>query len=247
MTFDLVLLSLVLVFAVWGAMTGAAQQIANVVSLILGWVGARPLGTLVGPGVARKLEVPTSVAIVGTTVLAFLLIVLVARWVITWGIQRMLDGENPESRSVDSWLGFLLGGAKVALVAWLVLCALTFVEDNVSFAGKRLGISPRDSVAFDVASRFNLFELTQFSGAKDLARVASAATDPKKAPKLRQDPAYQRLAKDPRYRKLLADKRFRAALEKQDYRALVKDDAVLQLLHDPKFAEALEVAASSAP
>lgn len=247
MSLDLVLLSLVLVFALWGAITGASQQVANVVSLILAWLGARPLGALAGPLIAPQLKVPISIAMIAATIVAFIAIVVLARLLLTKLLQRIFDGDDPESRTVDRTLGFVLGGTKVALIAWVMICALAFVEGNVTFAGKKIGISPKDSKAFAFAAQYNLFELTQFAGAKDLARVASAATDPKQAPKLKDDPAFQKLAKDPRFQKLISEKKLREAFENGDYRALLKDNAVLQLLQDPKFAEQLDAVAAEVP
>jgi hypothetical protein len=102
-------------------------------------------------------------------------------------------------------------------------------------------------VAF--ARRHNLFESRQAPSAhrlRDLARVAGAAADPKKARRLAGDPAWQRLQHDARFQKVMKDPRLRKALEAGDERALRESDAVADLLDDPLVLSQLESLARSA-
>lgn len=243
MSLDLALLGVILVVALLGAVSGAARQISNLVGMVLAYLGARPIGTWSGPWLERAFQLPGSVGIVTGTLAAFVVIWLVCRMVFTRVLQRLFAGEDPESRSVDRTLGFVLAGVKITLVLWIFICALAFVEQNVSVAGKRFGVSPRDSRAFALARRFNIFELTQFAPVKDLATVVTAAADPSRAKGLRRDPAFQRLQKDPRFHRALTDKSLHDAFERGDYRALLRSNLILQLIQDPAMAGQLRTLA----
>jgi len=244
MTIDLALLSLVLVFALIGAATGAARQVANLAAAVIAWLSARPLGSMLGPHLAPSLNASKGIGIVAATVLAFILVAVLVRWILTAVLRRILAGRDPESRGLDRTLGFLFAGTKVAAVAWVMLCALTFVEDNVAIAGRKLGVSPKDSVAFKAARTWNLFELTEFSPVRDLVRVAQASVDPKRAAALKDDPAFQALRKDPRFRKALEDKGLRPALAKGDYATLVRSSAVMELVGDEQVKQRLRTIAA---
>ncbi len=240
MTIDFALLSIIAIFALIGAATGAARQVANLTAAVIAWFTARPLGVWAGPKLAPSLHTGEGIGIVAATVIAFIVVAVLARWVLTRLLQRILAGRNPESRSLDRTLGFVFAGAKVALVAWVMLCALTFVEENVSVAGRRLGISPKDSKAFALARSWNLFEFTQFAPVRDLQRIVKASRNPKQLEALKEDPAFKSLAKDPRFRRAIEDKRLRTAFAEGDYPTLVNSSAVMQLVRDPKMAETLE-------
>ncbi len=244
MTIDLVVLGLVLFFGIIGAVTGAAKQIANLVGMGVGYFVSRRLGPLLGPKLAAAMGgLPLLVGVIGATTLLFLVVWLAVRYALGYLLQRLLGGRNSEHRGVDRFLGFILGGAKVALLAYVVMSGLTFFEQHVVVAGRRLGVSPKDSVAFGLARRYNLFELTQFAPVKDLVRVAQATSDPERAEALQKDPAFQALRKDPRVQRALKDGELRRAMERGDYQALLRNNLVLQLIQDPQVAARLGAAA----
>lgn len=245
MTIDLVIVSVIGIFALIGAASGAAKQVANLAGLALAYVAARPAGNLLGPMLAPEFKVPVAVGIVAATILVFIVVLIASRVFLTMLLQRILAGRDPDSRTLDRALGFMLGGVKVALIAWILICALTFVEENVTFAGRKLGVSPKSSHAFALAREYNIFELTQFAPVKDLVRVAHAASDPKSAEKLKDDPAYQKLRKDPRFKEALNQARLRSALQSGDYQALLKSNVVMQLIQDPEAAAHLRTAAQT--
>jgi membrane protein required for colicin V production len=243
---DLVLLGLVLFFAVVGAFAGAAKQIAQLVALAAAYVCSRPLGTFLGPKAAEALHSPLIVGTVAATLGVFILVLVIVRYALTQLIRRLLAGRDPHDRSVDRGLGFFLGGLKVALIIYVIVCALTFIEENVTIAGKKVGLSPKDSVIFSLARRYNVFEMTQFSAVQDLVRVAKASNDPKSAEKLKSDPAYLALKKDPRFGKALDEQAMQRAIETGDYKALLRSNIILQLIQDPMAAARLEAAADAA-
>jgi membrane protein required for colicin V production len=244
MTIDLIILGLVLLFAVVGALTGGAKQIANMVALAVAWFASRKLGPFVGPRLADALGgVPLLFGVVLGSLLIFIGVLVAVRYALTALLERLFGARNPENRGVDGAIGFVLGGLKVAVISYVVLSALVFAEQNVVVAGKRLGVSPKDSLSFGLARRYNLFEMTQFAAVKDLVAVTQVATNPEKARRMTNDPAFKSLKQDPRFQRALSDKRLREAMERGDTQAVLRSNLVLQLLQDPEFVSRLGAAA----
>jgi membrane protein required for colicin V production len=245
-TVDLIVLGALLLFGVLGGLAGAAKQIAQVLGMVAAYASARPLGTLFGPQLARELGTPELLGVIATTLLVFIAVLVIVRILLTALLQRILSGKDPADRGLDRGLGFALGAAKVGFICYLVLSGLAFVEEHVSLAGKKLGITPKGSMAFALARRYNFFELTQFGGVRDLAALSRASADPERLKQLQASAQFQALQKDPRMKKVLQDPHLRKAAETGDYPALLKSDAVLQLLQDPTIAQRLaELAAQS--
>jgi membrane protein required for colicin V production len=230
---DLALLALVLAFALWGAFQGAARQIAQSIAAVGAWFAARPAGDFLGPIAAEKLDVSLLIGNVLSTFVSFLVVFVVVRLILTLILRRVLSGKEPGNRGLDRTLGFFIGGAKVAALAWVMICALSFVEDNVTLQGKKFGFVPKDSLAFTLARKYNLFEMSQFSGVSDAVRVAGLRTDPKTGAKLKANTDFQALLKDPRFAAMLDSAAMKKALGSGDTRALLQNDQVLELLQDP--------------
>jgi membrane protein required for colicin V production len=131
----------------------------------------------------------------------------------------------------------------VVLIAYVMISALVFVDKYVVVAGRSLGVSPKDSVSFDLARRYNLFEMTQFAAVRDLVVLAQVTNDPERARRLADDPAYKALRKDTRFQKAMANKNLRAALERGDTQEVLRNNLVLQLVQDPQFVARLGAAA----
>jgi len=231
-TFDLVLLGLVLLFALWGAFQGISKQLANLVAVPVAWLAAGPLGELGGPALAKQLSTSLVVGRVAAGFLVFVVVFIVVRLVVAALIRRLLSDGKSDDRGTDRALGALLGGLKVALVAYVVICALSFIESNVQVMGKRLSLSPKDSLSFTFARSYNLFELTHFSQVDTLVRAAKLAQDPA-ASKLKDSPDLQALLKDQRFKGLIDEPALKKALDTGDTRALLENDAVMRLLSDP--------------
>ncbi|OJH39958.1 CvpA family protein [Cystobacter ferrugineus] len=244
MTIDLILLGLVLLFAVAGAITGGARQIAGMVAIVVAWFVARKLGPYVGPRMAEALGgAPLLFGTLAGSLLLFIVVLVAVRYALTTLLRRMMGAKNPEQRSADNVVGFVLGGLKVVIIAYVMISALVFVDKYVVVAGRNLGVSPKDSVAFDLARRYNLFELTQFAAVRDMVVLAQVSSDPERARRLAEDPAYKALKKDSRFQKAMANKNLRAALERGDTQEVLRNNLVLQLLQDPQFVARLGAAA----
>jgi membrane protein required for colicin V production len=245
MAIDLIILGLVLFFALVGAFTGAARQIAHMVGMAVAWFVSRRLGPVVGPKLADSLGAAQFIGVLVGTALIFIVVLVAVRYALGALLKRVMTGKDPDNRGPDRAIGFVLGGAKVAVLAYALVSALTFVEQHVVVAGKKLGLSPKDSRAFGFAREHNLFEMTQFAPLKDFVRVAQASTDPAQAAKLQNDPAYKALRQDPRFQRALKDDALRRSLEQGDTRALLRSNLILQLIQDPEFAARLGAAAQS--
>ena len=247
MGIDLLILAMIAGFGFLGGFTGAARQIGQLVGLLVAYAAAGPLGKALGPRMADWLGgAPLVAGTVAATLGLFVVIWVALRYAVAEIVRRaMSNPDDPDDQSVNRNLGMLISAVKVALATWVVLCALVFAERNVTAFGRRLGVSPRDSVAFEIARQHNLFEMTAFSGVKDVLRVASAATDPAKAKKLREDPAFAALEKDPRWKKAVSDPEVKRALEQGDIQALLRSDAVARLLEDDELSKQIQAASGS--
>jgi membrane protein required for colicin V production len=239
---DLTIFCVVLFFALVGAFTGAAKQIAHMVGLVAAYFVSRKLGSVVAPRLAEALGTPLLIGVVLGSMLLFIFTLVVVRYALGTLLKRVMTGRDPNNRGPDRAIGFVLGGAKVAVIAYVLLSGLSFVEEHVVVAGKRLNTSPKDSRAFVFAREHNLFEMTQFAPLKDFVQVVRASTDPNKASQLQSDPAYKALRQDPRFQKALKDDSLRRALEQGDSRALLRNNLILQLIQDPEFAARLGAA-----
>lgn len=242
MVIDVIILCVVVFFALLGAYTGAAKQIANLVGMATAYFVCKRLGPLVGPKLAAALGTADLIGVLLGTVLLFIAVLTLVRFILGTLLNRLMRGKDPSNRGPDRVIGLALGGAKVAIICYVFLSALTFVEKHVVVAGKQLGISPENSKAFAIARRYNLFEATQFAPIKDFVRVAQASTDPERAAKLQNDPAYKALRQDPRFQQALKDDKLRRALEQGDTQALLRSNLILQLIQDPDFAARLGAA-----
>ena len=243
MVIDLTILCLVIFFALVGAISGAAKQIAQMVGLAVAYFASKKLGPVLGPKLAGSLGDSQLAGILLASLLVFIVVLIVVRYALVALLQRLMTGRDPNNRGPDRMIGFMLGGAKVALICYVVMSALTFVEQHVVVAGKKMGISPKDSRAFAFARSYNLFERTQFAPLKDFVRVAQASTDPEQAQKLQNDPAYKALRQDPRFQRALKEDSLRRALEQGDTQALLRSNLILQLIQDPEFAARVGAAA----
>lgn len=245
MVIDVTILCLVIFFAMIGAISGAAKQIAQMVGMGVAYFASKRLGPVLGPKLAGSFGDSQLAGVLVASVLVFVVVLFTVRYVLVSLLQRLMAGKDPNNRGPDRVIGFVLGGAKVGLICYVVMSALTFLEQHVVVAGKKLGISPKDSRAFALARSYNLFEMTQFAPVKDFVRVAQAATDPNRAQKLQSDPAYKALRQDPRFQRALKEDGLRRALEQGDTQALLRSNLILQLIQDPEFAARLGAAAQA--
>jgi membrane protein required for colicin V production len=234
MTVDLLVLALVALGAVFGAHAGAAKQVASWGALVLAALAARPGGALLGPAFGRFFHTSDSLGGVAASFATFIVVAVVGRLVGTRLLQGVLGGRDPAERGTDRALGALLGGGKVLAVAWVALSALAFVEANVQVAGKGLGISPKDSTAFAIARKWNLFSAPFFSRAADLAAAQKVFRSPELFQRVSGNPAVSELERNPHFRAVVSDPQVKEALDRGDTVALLRSASVHRLLQDPE-------------
>jgi membrane protein required for colicin V production len=235
------------VFGLFGARQGAMPQFLQLAALGIGYLCSRPLGRALGPSLAQSLHLPILFGVLAATILVFVVVMMAVRLLLgrfVGAVNRLI---GPAPRRIDGGLGFALGGLKVTLIAYLLLSALSFVEDNVAGSAKQLGpLSPDDSITFSIVRKYNFFELVQYRPVKDLLLIAQSLGDPAKAAKLQRDPAFRALAQDPRFERTLEDDSMQRAIETGDTRVLLRRDEVLRLLQTPAIAARLKAASDAA-
>lgn len=124
-TADLYVLLLLAVSALLGAASGALRQLVSLAAALAGTLAARALSRDVGEGLARTFSSPAKAA---APVLLFFGIFAVASLaggalLKGTGLARVVRG--PWDRAG----GAILGGAKGALAAWVLLSALALAQD----------------------------------------------------------------------------------------------------------------------
>jgi len=234
MTLDLIVLALVVLGALFGARAGASRQLASWGSLIAAGLLARPGAAIFGPTFARAFHTTASLGAVAAGFATFIGVAVAVRWLGAMVLRGVLAGQDPADRGTDRAVGFLLGAGKVLAVAWVALSALAFVEDNVQVAGKGLGLSPKDSLAFGAARKWNLFAAPAFSEAADLVKAQEVFRSPQLFAQVAGDPAVAALQKNHHFRAVVSDPEVKQALERGDTVGLLKIDSVHQLLKDPE-------------
>lgn len=235
MNVDLLVIGLVAFFAIVGAFSGAAKQIARLVAAIAAGAIARLCGPFAAPLLARELQTSQTVGIVIASLTIFFVAFLIIRYAVHQLLLRILAGKEMKDRGLDRSIGFFMGGLKAGAIAWFILCAISFLEDNVSIGGKRLSLAPKGSVLFSIARNHNLFAMAAIPGMDELVAAS----------KSKDSAQYTALRKDPRFRKAVDDDVVRKALESGDYRSLMQNTDVVKMLQDPKMREQLEAAAAA--
>jgi len=242
MTLDLAILAVAVLVGLAGARRGASHQLAGWAALVLAVLAARPGARMLGPAFATWLHTTPGTAAVAAGFATFVVVIVAARLVLTAVLRGVLTLGNPERRAPDRLLGFLLGAAKALAIAWVVLSALAFVEERVSFSGKPWGLTTQSSVAFAAARRWNLFALADFGPAQSLMKMEQALRNPEALKRLGSDPAVAALLRDPRWKALSQDPAVRRALEQRDVATLLRSETVASLLQDSGSRARLEAA-----
>lgn len=240
MTLDLVILGFALLFALWGFFSGAARQIAIVLAFALAWLAAGPLGQFYGPVFAKGLSTSAVIGTVLASVGGFVVVLVFVQIFATLILRRIFAGRDPQSRTADRVLGFLLGGTKVLAVVYVALCATSFLEKNVTIWGKKIAFVPKDSRLMTFVREYNLLESQQFSGAHHLLTVARLTKDTKRQQRLKDNADWAALLKDSRFTKALNTEAMAEALETGSIRGLLFSNEVVELIQDPQASRRLE-------
>lgn len=197
MNLDLLVLAVLAVAALAGAASGALRQCVGLAAAVLGWLAARHLAEPVAagltrwmPGLAARATAPV-LLFAGIFALGTLAGALLLR---ATGIAGVVRGP------ADRGLGALVGGAKGALVAWVLLSALLLVAGG---APRALGLDLRGSDFAALGARHDLLRRLDPDRARALQRVLRAAQAAERAGRAAPDPEAHRLLQDPRVRALV--------------------------------------------
>lgn len=224
MLLDLLALALLAGAAVLGAASGALRQVVQLGAAVLAWLAARHLGPAVAAGFARS--VPPPLARAGASAVLFLGIFALATLVgavalRATGLARIVRGP------ADRGTGALLGGAKGALVLWVLLSAALLAGRAVPGPAPLVRALATSDLAA-LAREHNLLLRIDPEGVRALERALRAAREAERAGELARDPEARRLLEDPRVRPLVDGDRaadpgeLERALEDPDVARLVE-------------------------
>ncbi|HSN90723.1 MAG TPA: CvpA family protein [Anaeromyxobacteraceae bacterium] len=194
MTLDLAVLAFLVLAALLGAASGALRQGVSLAGVLLGWLAARHFSAPVARGLSRAL--PDLLARPAAAVLlfagTFALVTLAGGLLLrARGLSQMMHGPG------DRALGALLGGAKGALAAWVLLSALALAGGPVGVGPIR--VDPRGSEFAGLAREHNLLARVDAAAARKLERLLQVLRDPGR---VRRHEEARRLLQDPRIRSL---------------------------------------------
>lgn len=241
MGIDLFILGLMVFFGLLGALSGASRQLAQITALIIAGIFTKPLAARVAPLISEAVEGPAVLGWVLASLVIFIALFSAVRWAVAGVLRRLLSaGEEKEQHGADRSLGFVIGVAKVALVAWLFTSAAVFAEEHIQVAGKRFSIAAKDSVAFAFARTHNVFDYAQLAPARTFITLGQSALDPEQRRELSRTESYQELRKDPRLRSALSDPRVREAIEQGDWKSALRNESVMGLLQDRQMVALME-------
>lgn len=241
MTLDLLVIGLVLFFALLGALAGGLMQLSHLGALVVGGLFAKPLGLRIGPLVAAHFKWPELLGVLGVTVFSFFALYFAVQIILRMLIQRITA--NKVLGSMDKMLGFALGGAKAAVILYVLLSALIFFEKPFTSI-THYSFETKGSKIAELVREENLFTRFTFPGTRGLTAVARAATNPAGAA---NDPDLVSLAHDPKVAEVLRTGELQKALQSGDGISLLRNNRVLAVLTDPKLRERLERAGDHVP
>ncbi len=155
MPFDLFCVGLVAVFALFGIFRGLLRQIFGIVGFAGGIIAARTFAQPFGDAFAKDLGLPNAVAVAALSVVIFLLVEIFAKL-----IGKFLHGQlGSFTGGVDKLGGFLVGGAKGVLVAWVIASLVALLRPHLVNVERTTPVASLDfahSQAVAAASSVNL-------------------------------------------------------------------------------------------
>ena len=235
----------VLLFAValgvFGMFSGAIRQISNIVALIAAYNAASPLGALMSPVLAEITHLPLFFLTLGSCILAFFAVYGLAYVLTRMLLKRVLpDGE---SGFINRAGGLLMGVAKAAVMAFVILSGMVLAEGFMAMVWQRFPHETEVSRAYNFARRNSLFaRLAQFETLETLLQASGDRDHPRTLEALDQletDPELKALASDPRISAIAADTSIQQAVTQGNYAALFSNEKVQEVLNDQELFDNL--------
>lgn len=245
MSLDLIFFGLVGVFALIGFFTGFWMQVMRLGALVLAYLLAGVIGKPLGPSLGGALGVPSLVGSLIGTGLAFILLYAILStggyvFLRRWERKRMKDDEDqPVRRTWERAAGAALGGAKVFLVLYLVLCMAVLAEKPLSrVLGHRFS-ALSDSIMAGFARNHNMLSGLHLPVVGDMANLGKIATDPRMHERLARDPNMQNILAHPKIKHLLDDPALVSAARRNDIASILANPRLNAALEDPEVRELL--------
>jgi hypothetical protein len=242
MTLDLVFLLIVGAFALIGFFSGFWMQLVRIGALVLAYLLAGVVGKPLGPWLGRSLGIPSLLGTILGTGLAFLFLYAVGS-AVGWGILRRRERRRARKegedgpvirRTWDRLAGAVLGGAKMFLVLFVLLCAVVLVEGPLTKASPGFTRILKSSALAGLARDHNLLAGMHLPVVGNLAAVGRLATDPALRAKMANDPKVQALLRHPKIKSLFNDRALMGASRRNDVAAILANPRLNQVLQDPE-------------
>ncbi len=235
----------VLIFAValgvFGLFSGAIRQISNIVALIAAYLAASPLGARMSPVFADITHLPLFFLTLGSCLIAFFAVYGLAYVLTRMLLKRILpDGE---SGFINRAGGLVMGVAKAAVIAFVLLSGMVLAEGFMATVWQRFPHETEVSRAYNFARRNSLFaRLAQFETLETLLQASGDRTHPRTLEALDQletDSDLKALASDPRISAIAADPSIQQAVTQGNYAALFSNEKVQEVLNDQELFDSL--------
>lgn len=168
MMFDLALLALVGLLALWGAYRGFLRQVFGVIGFIGGIALARLFAQPFGDAFAKDLGLPVAVATAAMAFAIFLVAEIASSLLGRFLHKRMTGGFTG---AVERGGGFLIGAAKGLLVSWALASLVALLRPHLSHVERDTPAARLDlahSHAISLAREVNLITELRVSDAKKL-------------------------------------------------------------------------------
>jgi hypothetical protein len=244
MSLDLIFFGLVGVFAIVGFFTGFFMQIMRLGALVLAYLLAGVIGKPLGPSLGGSLGVPSLVGSLIGTGLAFVLLYAILStvgWVFLrrWENKKRDEDGKLSRRSWERTAGAALGGAKVFLVLYLILCVAVLAEKPLSRVLGHRSRALSDSMMAGFARDHNMLSGLHLPVVGDMANLGKIATDPKFHEKVARDPKMQQILAHPKIRRLLDDPALVSAAQRNDIASILANPRLNAALEDPEVRKLL--------
>jgi len=245
MSLDLIFFGLVGLFALIGFFTGFWMQVMRLGALVLAYLLAGVIGKPLGPSLGGALGVPSLVGSLIGTGLAFILLYAILStggyvFLRRWERKRMKDDEDkPMRRTWERAAGAALGGAKVFLVLYLVLCVAVLAEKPLSRVLGHRSRALSDSIMAGFARNHNMLSGLHLPVVGEMANLGKIASDPRIHERLARDPKMQQILAHPKIRSLMNDPGLVSAAQRNDIASILANPRLNAALEDPEVRELL--------
>ncbi|MCG3172630.1 MAG: hypothetical protein GMKNLPBB_00784 [Myxococcota bacterium] len=154
MVYDLIVINVVLLLAIWGYWSGFFKQIIPLIAFVAASLLARILIPWLTPVIASLLDIPHALCMMISAAASWLIWYLGISFVLARVVQPILR-RIPLVGLADRVLGVVAAFAKAAFLAWVVTCVIALVEPRSADGHSNLWIDTHDSLLVEQVRTFN--------------------------------------------------------------------------------------------